>query len=172
MRFLNQGSVRGLAIAALLGAATVGAAEARETVAFDASVQPGTIVVRTAQRSLYLVTEQGSAIRYSVAVGRPSKQWAGTASIAGKYVNPAWSPPDEVKRDNPKLPAVIPGGTRGNPMGTRALVLDRGQYAIHGTNQPKSIGTFASYGCVRMHNADIQDLYERVGVGTQVVVTR
>ena len=161
-----------VAIAAVLTGLSAAGAEAREVVRFDSSYQPGTIVVRSSERKLYLITEYGSAMRYSVAVGRLGKQWAGTAFVAGKYVNPAWSPPDEIKRDKPSLPNIIPGGARNNPMGTRALVLDRGQYAIHGTNNPKSIGTFASYGCVRMHNADIQDLYERVGVGTTVVVTR
>ena len=149
-----------------------GAAQARETVAFDPAVSPGTIVVHSSERRLYLVTDYGAAIRYPVAVGRVGKQWAGTAAIASKYVNPDWSPPDEIKHDNPRLPKVIKGGTSANPMGTRALVLDRGQYAIHGTNNPRSIGTAASYGCLRMHNADIQDLYDRVGVGTAVVVTR
>lgn len=162
-----------LAGAAAIWAAAAGAASAKgEVVAFDEGAAPGTIVVRSAERRLYLVTGNGSAIRYPVAVGRIGKQWAGTASVAGKYVNPAWSPPAEIKMDNPRLPDVIAGGSKGNPMGTRALVLDRGQYAIHGTNKPSSIGTFASYGCVRMHNADIQDLYDRVGVGTTVVVTR
>ena len=165
---VGAGWLAGIAIAMLAG----GAAEARETVAFDPAISPGTIVVHSSERRLYLVTDFGSAIRYPVAVGRVGKQWAGTAAIAGKYVNPDWSPPDEIKHDNPRLPNVIKGGTSGNPMGTRALVLDRGQYAIHGTNNPRSIGTAASYGCLRMHNADIQDLYERVGVGTAVVVTR
>lgn len=161
-----------LAIAASLVAGSASVAEARQAVAFDPAVEPGTIVVRTAERRLYLVTDYGAAIRYPVAVGRPGKQWSGEAFIEGKYVNPAWTPPAEIRRDNPRLPDVIPGGSRGNPMGTRALVLDRGQYAIHGTNRPGSIGTFASYGCIRMHNADIQDLFERVGVGTPVIVTR
>ncbi|TDR90149.1 L,D-transpeptidase [Enterovirga rhinocerotis] len=164
--------MRTIAVAALALTALASAAQAREVVRFDPSVAPGTIVVRNAERKLYFVTDYGSALRYPVAVGRAGKQWAGTATVAGKYVKPAWSPPDEIKRDNPRLPNVIPGGAKNNPMGTRALVLDRGQYAIHGTNNPRSIGTFASYGCVRMHNADIQDLYERVQVGTTVVVTR
>jgi lipoprotein-anchoring transpeptidase ErfK/SrfK len=159
-----------VAMAALLTA--VASAEAREVVQMDTGYAPGTIVVRSSERRLYLVTDYGSALRYPVAVGRVGKQWAGTAMVAGKYVNPAWSPPEEIRRDKPSLPDVIPGGTRGNPMGTRALVLDRGQYAIHGTNNPKSIGTFASYGCIRMLNSDIQDLYDRVGVGSTVVVTR
>ncbi|MDJ1159778.1 L,D-transpeptidase [Chelatococcus sp. SYSU_G07232] len=144
-------------------------AEAREIVRFD-GFSPGTIVVRTRERRLYFVAEPGFAIRYPVAVGKPGKQWRGTVRIDGKYVNPAWSPPAEVKRDNPRLPAVIPGGTPANPMGARALTLSGDEYAIHGTNRPDSIGRFASYGCIRMFNADIVDLYERVRVGTPVVV--
>ena len=158
--------------AAFAAALMACAAEAREVVRFEAAVRPGTIVVRTAERRLYLVLGDGTALRYPVAVGRPGKQWYGWAFVDGKYVQPAWSPPAEVKRDNPRLPDVIPGGSPRNPMGARALTLDRGEYAIHGTNDPRSIGTFASYGCIRMHNRDIADLFERVGVGTPVVVTR
>jgi lipoprotein-anchoring transpeptidase ErfK/SrfK len=154
-----------------LGFGAVSHAEARELVSTDFGVAPGTIVVRTGERRLYLVTGYGQAIRYTVAVGRPGKQWGGEAMIDGKFVEPAWSPPEEVKRDNPRLPDVIPGGSPRNPMGARAMTLNRGQYAIHGTNAPRSIGTAASYGCIRMHNADIIDLFERVRVGTRVVVT-
>jgi lipoprotein-anchoring transpeptidase ErfK/SrfK len=133
--------------------------------------EPGTIVVRTAQRRLYLVIAPGRIISYPVGVGRAGKQWAGTAHIASKHLRPAWSPPDEIKHDRPSLPAVIPAGSPRNPMGAAALVLDRGQYAIHGTNAPSSIGGFVSYGCIRMLNRDILDLYARVSVGTRVVVT-
>ena len=159
-------------LAATAGAVLLAApALARETVAFNETVRPGTIVVKTKERKLYLVVSQGQAIRYPVAVGRRGKQWQGETRIDAKYVEPAWSPPDEVRRDNPKLPNIIPGGTAANPMGARAMTLSGGgQYAIHGTNNPKSIGTFASYGCVRMLNDDIVDLYGRVGVGTQVVM--
>jgi lipoprotein-anchoring transpeptidase ErfK/SrfK len=92
--------------------------------------------------------------------------------ISGKHLRPAWSPPEEVRQDNPNLPDVIPGGAPNNPMGVAALTLAGGEYAIHGTNRPDSIGTFASYGCIRMHNRDIADLLEHVNVGTRVVVTR
>lgn len=145
---------------------------ARETVSFDKpGYGPGTIVISTKERRLYLVVGSGKAIRYPVAVGRRGKQWQGQARINGKYVRPAWSPPAEIKRDNPKLPEVIAGGSPENPMGARAMTLSGGgQYAIHGTNRPKSIGTFASYGCVRMHNDDIIDLFGRVGIGTPVVM--
>jgi lipoprotein-anchoring transpeptidase ErfK/SrfK len=92
--------------------------------------------------------------------------------ITGKHLKPAWSPPAEVKRDRPSLPKVIAGGSPRNPMGAAALTLSGGEYAIHGTNAPGSIGGFVSYGCIRMFNSDILDLYGRVGFGTTVVVTR
>jgi lipoprotein-anchoring transpeptidase ErfK/SrfK len=130
---------------------------------------PGTIVVRTHSRRLFLALGGGEAISYPVGVGRIGKQWSGYAHVDGKYVRPAWSPPPEVQRAEPWLPAVIPPGPR-NPMGERALTLDHGEYAIHGTNRPDSVGKFVSYGCIRMLNADIIDLYDRVAVGTLVVV--
>jgi Uncharacterized protein conserved in bacteria len=113
----------------------------------------------------------GSRVRYPVGVGKAGKQWAGTTSIDGKYRNPAWSPPAEVRRDRPSMPDVIPGGSPRNPMGVAAMTLAGGEYAIHGTNMPGSVGGFVSYGCVRMYNEDITDLYQRVSVGTTVVVT-
>ena len=90
--------------------------------------------------------------------------------FSSKLSNPAWSPPAEVRHDKPNLPAVIPGGTAQNPMGAAAMTLNVGEYAIHGTNNPGSIGGFVSYGCIRMHNRDVMDLYSRVTVGTPVVV--
>ena len=158
------------AFAFVLAVGMSGAAAAREVVPFQDGVSPGTIVIRTGERRLYYVRGDGTALRYRVAVGRPGKQWFGEARIDGKYVRPAWSPPAEVRRDNPRLPDVIPGGVPNNPMGERALVL-QDEYAIHGTNRPASIGTFASYGCICMLNEDIVDLYEQVHVGTRVVVT-
>ena len=146
-------------------------ASARELVSYNGVVEPGTIVVKTAERRLYLVLGDGTAIRYTVAVGRPGKQWQGAVRVSGKYVQPAWTPPATVKADNPKLPDVIPGGAPSNPMGVAAMTLSGGEYAIHGTNRPESIGKFASYGCIRMYNQDITDLFERVSVGTPVVVT-
>jgi lipoprotein-anchoring transpeptidase ErfK/SrfK len=166
--------IRRLAFAAACAAgmtSLANGAAAREVVPFQAGISSGTIVIRTGERRLYYVRGDGTAVRYPVAVGKPGKQWFGEARIDGKYVRPAWSPPAEVKRDNPRLPNVIPGGAPNNPMGARALTLDLDEYAIHGTNRPGSIGTYASYGCIRMHNEDIVDLYERVSVGTRVVVT-
>lgn len=137
-----------------------------------ASESPGTIIVRTGQRRLYLVVSEGRTISYPVGVGRAGKQWSGTSYIASKHLKPAWSPPEEIRHDRPSIPSVIPSGSPRNPMGAAALVLAHGQYAIHGTNAPSSIGGFVSYGCIRMYNKDILDLYSRVGVGTRVVVSR
>lgn len=159
-----------VAVAVLLIA---GPAFAQEMVNYTGSADAGSIVIKTKERRLYLVQGDGKALRYKVAVGKASKQWAGNVQIEGKYIEPAWSPPDEVKRDSPNLPDVIEGGSPRNPMGARAMTLTGGgQYAIHGTNRPQSIGTFASYGCFRMLNDDIIDLFERVAVGAPVIVLR
>ena len=132
----------------------------------------GTIVIHESQRRLYLMLGSGRALSYPVGVGRYGMQWSGTVQIDGKYIQPAWSPPASIKRENPRLPDVIPGGSPHNPMGVAALTLIGGKYAIHGTNTPGSVGHFVSHGCIRMYNADITDLYQRVAVGTTVVVTR
>jgi lipoprotein-anchoring transpeptidase ErfK/SrfK len=141
-----------------------------ETVAAG-GYEPGTIVIRTRERRLYYYVGSGKALRYPVGVGRAGKQWAGTSYINGKYLNPAWKPPADVRHDKPALPEVIPGGSPHNPMGVAAMTLAGGEYAIHGTNKPSSIGGFVSYGCIRMYNEDITDLYGRVGYHTTVVVT-
>jgi lipoprotein-anchoring transpeptidase ErfK/SrfK len=163
----------GLIAGAAALAAALGTAEAAQVVAFkDPSISAGTIVVRTSQRRLYYVMGDGRAIAYPVGVGMRSKQWTGTTRIDGKHIRPAWSPPADVKRDKPSLPDVIPGGSPRNPMGAAAMTLSGGEYAIHGTNVPGSIGGFVSYGCIRMHNRDVVDLYQRVSVGTTVMVVR
>jgi len=141
-----------------------------DLVAVRDAYRPGTIVVKTGERRLYLITGGGEAIRYPVGVGRAGMQWSGTSYIDGKYVSPAWSPPEMIRRENPRLPDVIPGGSPHNPMGVAAMTLAGGEYAIHGTNQPKLIGHFVSHGCIRMFNEDITDLFSRVSVGTPVVV--
>jgi lipoprotein-anchoring transpeptidase ErfK/SrfK len=145
-------------------------AEARQVVHLR-GYSAGTIVVMTRQRRLYYMMSDDSAILYPVGVGRLGMAWSGTAYIDGKYIKPAWSPPDMIKRENPRIPAVIPSGSSANPMGAAAMTLSGGgQYAIHGTNSPGSIGGFVSHGCIRMYNSDILDLYGRVGLGTKVVV--
>jgi lipoprotein-anchoring transpeptidase ErfK/SrfK len=171
MSLISRFSAAVVAVCALLPVAMSEPVAAREMVSYSGE-SAGTIVVRTNERRLYYVLGDGRAIRYKVGVGRAGKQWTGSSFINGKYRNPAWSPPAEVKRDKPSLPDVIPGGSPRNPMGVAALTLAHDQYAIHGTNAPGSIGGFVSYGCIRMHNHDILDLFGRVGVGTRVVVTR
>ncbi len=137
-------------------------------------VPPGTIVISQSRRRLFLTQEGGAALSWPVAIGRGGRAWSGWARIEGKYVQPAWSPPAEVRRDNPRLPPVIPGGSPANPMGARAMTLDRSEIAIHGTtaSMRASIGTAASYGCIRMLNEHVIDLYDRVGVGTKVLAVR
>lgn len=129
------------------------------------------IVIRESERKLYYVTGNGSAIRYPVAIGKAGKAWQGEAYIEGKFVQPAWSAPADVRHDHPDFPDVIPGGSPRNPMGAAALTLSLSEVAIHGTtqNMRKSIGTAASYGCIRMFNEDVVDLYSRVQIGTPVI---
>ena len=164
-------AVSAAAVSLIAIAAAPPSAQAREVVAFG-GYSPGTIVVKTNERRLYYVVDGAHAIRYPVGVGKSGKQWSGNSRIDGKYLQPAWSPPADVKRDKPSLPDVIPGGSPRNPMGVAAMTLSGGEYAIHGTNMPGSIGGFVSYGCIRMYNQDVLDLYGRVSVGTAVVVTR
>ena len=167
MRVILVG-ILGFVTAAMLAPAT---SRGSEIVHFK-GYSVGTIVVKTNERRLYYVLDDSRAIRYPVGVGRAGRAWSGSAIIAGKYLEPDWSPPAAIRRDKPSLPDVIPGGSRNNPMGAAALTLSKGQYAIHGTNAPGSIGGFVSYGCIRMFNQDIIDLYQRVGFGTSVVVLR
>jgi lipoprotein-anchoring transpeptidase ErfK/SrfK len=153
--------------------ASITSASARgDIVPFRGEAPAGTIVVRTNERRLYLVLGQGRALTYPVGVGRAGRQWSGRATIDGKHVQPAWSPPPDIAREHPRLARVIPGGSPANPMGVAAMTLSGGDYAIHGTNNPGSIGGFVSYGCIRMYNQDITDLFGRVNVGTPVIVTR
>ena len=145
---------------------------ARETVRLN-GYSAGTIVIKTNERRLYYVISEGQALRYRVGVGKAGMAWAGTSSIDGKYIKPAWQAPDSIRKDYSRLPPVVPGDSPSNPMGAAALTLSGGgQYAIHGTNNPGSVGGFVSHGCIRMYNQDIMDLYARVSVGTKVVVLR
>jgi len=137
-------------------------AQARDMVPFP-GYEPGTIVVVTGARQLFFVLGGGQAIRYPVGVGRAGMAWHGQVYVAKKYLRPAWSA-------NPGVTPTIPGGSPRNPMGAAALGLDRGNYAIHGTNDPASIGGFVSHGCIRMYNADVMDLYARVPIGAKVAV--
>lgn len=160
------------AVAALLWFAPffVPSAAAREVVASPGG-SAGDIIVRTHERSLYYIIGDGRAIRYPVGVGRAGMQWAGRSYVDGKYIKPAWSPPAIVRQENPRIASYFPGGSPANPMGVAALTLNGGEYAIHGTNRPSSIGRFVSHGCIRMYNRDVLDLFARVRVGTPVLVT-
>jgi lipoprotein-anchoring transpeptidase ErfK/SrfK len=169
LRALRPLGLAAIASFVVFGSGFSAPAFAREIVAFNGEA-PGTIVVRQSERRLYYVLGDGRAVRYPVGVGRAGQQWSGRTSIDGKYLRPDWSPPADVRRDKPSLPHLIPGGSPRNPMGAAALTLSGGEYAIHGTNRPSSIGGFVSYGCIRMHNRDIMDLFQRVSVGTPVVV--
>lgn len=142
----------------------------RETaIAVDAD--PGTIVIKTGERKLYLLTGPGKALEYDIAVGKPSEQWFGKSWISKKRDNPTWTPTPSMREKNPSLPQSVRPGPK-NPLGERALNLGWGAYRIHGTNSPKSIGRAASSGCFRMRNADVKDLFERVNIGAQVLVLR
>lgn len=132
--------------------------------------EPGSIVIHARQRVLLYIVDERHAIRYPVAVPKPGKEWSGVARVVNMMRWPAWTPPADVRRDHPELPDYIPGGAPNNPCGAAAIQLSHGQAAIHGTapKMRKSIGTAASYGCIRMLNEDVTDLYERIGVGTTV----
>ena len=141
----------------------------RQEVAYSGREAPGTIVIDTPNHFLYLVEGEGRAIRYGIGVGRPGFTWSGTHAISAKREWPDWTPPDEMLRRQPYLPHFVAGGPN-NPLGARALYLGSTLYRIHGSNEPWTIGTNVSSGCIRMRNADVVDLYERVKVGTKVVV--
>lgn len=169
MRFFLSGLVFGFFFVVVAPASE---SHARTLVA-KRDVPRGTILIDTSKRRLYLGVGRGKAMVYRVAVGKAGRQWTGTKRIRSKRKKPAWSPTAIIRRDKPNLPKVIPGGHPSNPMGAAALLLSGdGQYAIHGTNNPGSIGRFASYGCIRMHNRDVLDLYARVRLGTRVKVVR
>lgn len=171
---LRLASARPMAVAVAVAFALAAptATEAGEIVGFKMDVAAGTIVVRTSERRLYLVLGDGRALRYTVGVGRVGRQWFGSSFVEAKFLRPNWAPPAEIRRERPDLPALIASGSPANPMGVAAMTLAGGDYAIHGTNAPDSIGGFVSYGCIRMLNGDITDLYARVGLGTPVLVLK
>src|SRR5690242_19782837 len=141
----------------------------RQMVLYRTSEPPGTIIVHTSERFLYLVQGNGRAMRYGIGVGREGFQWQGLLKISRKQEWPDWTPPPEMIARQPYLPRFMAGGP-GNPLGARALYLGGTVYRIHGTNQPQTIGSAVSSGCFRLVNNDVIDLYERVPVGTKVVV--
>jgi lipoprotein-anchoring transpeptidase ErfK/SrfK len=142
----------------------------RTSVSYPGKYAPGTIVVDTAARWLYLIQENGSALRYGIGVGRAGFQWKGTHKITAKKVNPSWTPPPEMIARQPDVPRHMKGGDPENPLGTHAMYLGSTLYRIHGSPDADSVGEAESSGCFRMRNTDVADLYERVPVGTTVVV--
>jgi lipoprotein-anchoring transpeptidase ErfK/SrfK len=141
----------------------------RQMVAYPTNEPPGTIIIDTGHTFLYLTLGHGMAMRYGIGVGRQGFTWSGVETIVRKTEWPDWIPPAQMVARQPYLPRWVGGGP-GNPLGARALYLGNTEYRIHGTNDPSTIGKHVSSGCIRLQNADIIDLYNRVGVGTKVVV--
>jgi lipoprotein-anchoring transpeptidase ErfK/SrfK len=141
----------------------------RQTVNFAGNYAPGTIFIDTAERRLYLVLPNGQALRYGIGVGRDGFRWGGTHRISAKKEWPSWTPPSQMLARRPDLPRHMNGGI-DNPLGARAMYLGSTLYRIHGSNEPETIGQAVSSGCFRMTNEDVTDLYNRVSVGTTVVV--
>jgi lipoprotein-anchoring transpeptidase ErfK/SrfK len=143
----------------------------REVVPFHPSHAPGQIIVSFGDKRLYWVHRRGEAISYPIAIPRDKSRWQGVTSVSDKRINPSWTPTAEMRRENPRLPAHVPGGHPRNPLGVRALYLGSSMYRIHGTDAPWTIGEAVSKGCIRLYNEDVLDLYRRVPVGTRVTVT-
>jgi len=146
-----------------------GSSIARTTVSFPANYKPGTIVIRSGERRLYLVLGNGQALSYGIGVGRDGFGWSGVKRISAKREWPGWTPPVQMLRRRPDLPRHMAGGV-DNPLGARALYLGSSLYRIHGSNEPETIGQAVSSGCFRLTNADVVDLYDRVQVGATVIV--
>jgi lipoprotein-anchoring transpeptidase ErfK/SrfK len=143
----------------------------RTTVNYPGNHRPGTIIINTRERRLYLALGNGQALRYGIGVGRDGMTWAGTTRVSAKREWPGWTPPAEMHRRQPGLPRYMPGGPE-NPLGARALYLGSSLYRIHGSNEPETIGQAVSSGCFRLTNEDVIDLYNRVPVGATVIVQR
>jgi lipoprotein-anchoring transpeptidase ErfK/SrfK len=166
-----MGLIRVSACSAVVALAVcANAAHAQEAVKF-AGYPVGSIVVKTGDRRLFVVINSDRALSYPVAVGRTGKQWHGRTRVTRKIRKPTWVPPPAIRKSNPNLPRAIPPGPR-NPLGAAILELGNGTYGIHGTNNPASIGLAASYGCIRMHNKDVLNLFRTVKLGTPVFVLK
>jgi len=155
--------------AALAPSPRRGSAIRKEIVTYETRHKPGTIVIETGERRLYLVLEDGKALKYGIGVGRDGFTWSGTHRISRKAEWPGWTPPPQMRKRVPDLPAYMEGGP-DNPLGARALYIGSTLYRVHGTSEPWSIGQAVSSGCIRLTNDDVTDLYERVKVGALVVV--
>ena len=171
----NQGALQMKSIGTVLFVflTSLSVLASHRVVSFENSnrLQVGSIQIDTSERALYFILSSNSAIRYPVAVPKAGKDWMGSAYVTGRYPYPDWTPPAAVRKDHPELPNVIPGGAANNPMGAAAITLSRSEIAIHGTTEKMraSIGSAASYGCIRMLNEDVSDLYLRVRPGTLIL---
>ena len=143
----------------------------RSVVNFSPKYRPRQIIVSFGDRKLYYIYRRGQAISSPIAVPRTQSRWSGVTHVSQKLVNPGWTPTPQMRRENPRLPAHVPGGHPLNPLGVRALYLGSSLYRIHGTDAPWTIGSAVSKGCIRMYNEDVIDLYKRTRVGTRVTVT-
>jgi lipoprotein-anchoring transpeptidase ErfK/SrfK len=146
-----------------------GSSTARMTVSYTGNQKPGTIIISTSQRRLYLVLGNGQALSYGIGVGKEGFAWSGVTQVSAKREWPDWTPPDQMLQRRPDLPRHMAGGI-DNPLGARAMYLGSTLYRIHGSNEPETIGQAVSSGCFRMTNEDVTDLYSRVRVGTTVIV--
>jgi lipoprotein-anchoring transpeptidase ErfK/SrfK len=159
------------ALSGILATGLPAIANARESVMFPTTYPAGMIVISQHERKLYLTEGNGMAIRYPIAIGMAGRAWSGETAVEGKFIAPDWEAPDVVRRVHPEFKSVVRGGSPHNPMGAAAITLRLPEVAIHGTTQTmrRSIGTAASFGCIRMYNEDVLDLYQRVSVGMPVV---
>lgn len=151
--------------------AKLSSAASRCVVSFPTVHAPDQLIVSFADRRLYHIIERGRAISYPIAVPRPEHRWKGVERISYKRVNPSWRPTAQMRREQPSLPAIVPGGAPQNPLGVRAIYLGNTLYRIHGTDAPWTIGSNVSRGCVRMHNEHVVELYDKVRPGMKVTAT-
>ena len=147
------------------------AAIPRETVDYNGPYAPGNVLIATLERRMYFILPGKKAVKYGVGVGRPGFEWSGIKIVSRKQEWPAWTPPAQMLKRRPDLPRFMPGGIN-NPLGARAMYLGSSLYRIHGSNEPQTIGQAVSSGCIRMTNEDVTDLFERVRIGTRVIVQR
>ncbi len=148
-----------------------GISSGKSVVSFSPRFSKNTIIVSFGDRRLYFINKRGEALSYPIAIPKSEARWSGNSRISQKRVNPSWTPTASMRRENPKLPAYVPGGHPRNPLGIRALYIGSSLYRIHGTDAPWTIGKAVSKGCIRMYNEHVVDLYPRVPVGARVIVT-
>jgi len=166
----ESASAQGL-FRSLFGGVSGGYNSKSYVVRFHEGYAPGTIVVSFGDRRLYFIHERGAAISYPIGVPSGKARWSGVSHVSRKRVDPPWTPTPDMRRENPKLPAHVPGGHPRNPLGVRAMYLGDTLYRIHGTDAPWTVGRDVTHGCIRLYNEHVIDLYKRTRVGARVIVT-